>query len=217
MIKLQKGQKPPILITNEEAWTTDYVNTINAGLIPTPTQKRRYRHQQIRDTLSKETHGKCAYCESKVGSVTWEHIEHIIPQSVKPELYVKWDNLTLSCPKCNIKKNDNYNDVAPFLNPYEEDFETEIYFRFAGPTIMPILNNARARLSYSTFDLNRIELVEKRQCRILEVDKLLQEWNISTDVIKAAIEIELHDTYSEKQEFRATIKAFLCANGFPVH
>jgi len=216
MIKLQKEKVPNILLKNELKWTNEYLNIISNKLTATKTQKERYKHKQIKDALLRETSGKCAYCESEVRSVTWEHIDHIIPKSIKPELYVKWDNLTFSCPKCNINKSDNYIKDIPLLNPYEVDFEAINYLRFAGPTIMPIIDNARSRLSYIAFDLNRIDLVEKRQNRIIEVDKLLQEWSSTIGVKKTVIEKELHDTYSSKQEFSATIKEYLRVNGFPI-
>src|ERR1700677_4060556 len=104
MIKLSKLDEPPILAKNAIKWTKVLLDTVAAGKIPTETERPRYRHPQIKDTLVRETHGKCAYCESKLRHIHHGDVEHIMPKSLDLGKIVQWDNLTLACEKCNQKQ-----------------------------------------------------------------------------------------------------------------
>ena len=94
MIKINKGTKPKILEDNAQQWTAEYLAALKQ---PTPVPshiKSRYQNSEIKDALEKETHGKCAYCESKFKHIAFGDIEHILPknQNARPELYVEWTN-----------------------------------------------------------------------------------------------------------------------------
>lgn len=87
---------------------------------PSETIAHRYNNKAIKDTLEKETFGKCAYCESKIRHVEFGDIEHILPKckDARPDLYVEWSNLTLACEVCNrVNKRDYYNPNIPLVNP----------------------------------------------------------------------------------------------------
>ena len=65
MIKINKGTKPKILEDNAQQWTAEYLAALKQPP-PVPSHiKSRYQNSEIKDALEKETHGKCAYCESK--------------------------------------------------------------------------------------------------------------------------------------------------------
>lgn len=67
------------------------------------------------------------------------HIDHFIPQKIfkgiRDDLLTQYDNLMLSCPKCNRAKSDQYKgDInSPFIenllfyNPCETDYDTIFY------------------------------------------------------------------------------------------
>ena len=65
MITLEKGEEPEVLTRNALHWTNVVMNKLNAGETPTKTEKGRYNHVDVKQALIAETHGKCAYCESK--------------------------------------------------------------------------------------------------------------------------------------------------------
>jgi uncharacterized protein (TIGR02646 family) len=51
--------------------------------------------------LKRETHGKCAYCESATSAVAYGDVEHFRPKSVYWWLAYCYDNLSYSCQLCN--------------------------------------------------------------------------------------------------------------------
>jgi uncharacterized protein (TIGR02646 family) len=72
-----------------------------------------YRDRSVRDALEAMFSNKCAYCETKIGAADESEIEHWRPKGVVKEkdgtrsypgyywLATEWDNLLLSCLKCN--------------------------------------------------------------------------------------------------------------------
>ena len=118
MIKLKKGPKPKILINNAERWTEEYCECLDNNEKPSSTVANRYNCPEIKDALEDETHGKCAYCESYIKHISYGDIEHILPKNkdARPDLYVTWSNLTLSCEICNRSgKGTYYNTKIPLI------------------------------------------------------------------------------------------------------
>ena len=70
MIKIEKLEEPQILKDNATKWTQEYLDYIHKGGQIPDSVKTRYSHPDIKTQLLKETHAKCAYCESK-----FTHIE----------------------------------------------------------------------------------------------------------------------------------------------
>ena len=50
MIKLTKGQKPAVLALNEEHWTREFIDGLEAENL-TDTMRYRYRHPDIKAVL----------------------------------------------------------------------------------------------------------------------------------------------------------------------
>lgn len=218
MRKLKKNPKPQILIDNESSWTKEYCDCLKDGKQPSNVIANRYNHYEIKAALEKETHGKCVYCESKIKHVSYGDIEHILPKNknARPDLYVEWKNLTLSCEQCNRSGKRNYYDPQfPLVNPYTD--VPEEFFLDIGPLVMPIHGNDRAITTENILKLNRSALVERRIERIMMVETLLQSWaKEKNTTLKNLLSVQLHDQYAEDKEFSSTIKSFLRANGFPV-
>lgn len=218
MIRIKKNEKPKILVDNEIAWTKEYCDCLAAGNKPGEEVANRYNEPSIKDALEKETHGKCAYCESKIKHISYGDIEHILPKNknARPDLYVKWENLTLACEQCNRSGKRTYYDPQMLLiNPYID--EPSEHLRDIGPLVMPFLGDDRAIATEKVLKLNRAPLVEKRSERIKSVEVLLQSWAKEQNLtLKSLIEEELHNEYSDDKEFSSTIKAFLKINQFPV-
>src|ERR1700722_9410453 len=104
MIKINKLPAPAILVEKSTEWTNALLEKISKGEKPTDAESNRYRHAKIKQALLDETHGKCAYCESKLRHIAYGDIEHVVPKSVRPELSFDWQNLTLACDVCNTNK-----------------------------------------------------------------------------------------------------------------
>lgn len=74
----------------------------------------------IKDTLLESSHGKCCYCECNCDKGNL-HIEHFHPKSLYPEEVVCWENLLLSCAKCNRAKGTLDTVNNRLVNPYDDD------------------------------------------------------------------------------------------------
>lgn len=166
MIRLQKQAEPQVLAQNKAAWTQQLLIHLHNNQDIPKTLVNRYNHQEVKEALRNETHGKCMYCESPVLHVTFEHIEHIKPKAKDkyPDLTFEWTNLGLACPICNMNKGDDYPECTPFVNPYVDDPSN--HFVALGPFVYHKPGDQRAELTETTIELNRPELIERRKERI---------------------------------------------------
>lgn len=155
------------------------IAAIAAGEKAEELRKSKYNHKDIKDAIKRETHNKCAYCESNPNHVTFGDIEHILPKSVKPELTYAWINLTLACDICNTRKRDK----GGFVDPYTEN--PSDHLQFFGPMLRP--KDEHGRNTAVGLDLNRIALIERRHEKLQDLDRRLIE-------IKAAQNQALKET-----------------------
>ncbi len=105
MIKVKKDfdTVPSILqsINRREAFSKniqskDYVDSSNLYKVPS-----------MQTRLERIYHQKCAYCEKDIRDDD-KHIEHYRPKKRYYWLAYSWDNLLLSCGKCNRAKGDKF-------------------------------------------------------------------------------------------------------------
>ena len=216
MIRIKKLPKPQILIDHAAEWTQQYCSQIESGEKPNDDLALKYNNPVIKDTLEKETYGKCAYCESKIKHIAYGDIEHIFPKIKRPDLYVEWNNLTLACEQCNRSgKKTYYDPKLPLINPYVD--QPEAHLQDIGPLIMPIIHDERADMTEKVLKLNRPALIERRTERIQSVEVLLQMWARETNQIKKdLLKEQLCNEFSDDNEFSSTVKGFLVSRGFPV-
>ena len=172
MIKLQKGEEPAILAENAAAWTSAIVEKMALGSKPTQAEKGRYNQPQIKQALVTETHGKCAYCESKLRHVAYGDIEHVVPKSSDPNVWFAWANLTLACGPCNTKKSNAPVNGDTFIDPYSVD--PEEHFWQVGALVKPKPGSDAAALTENLLELNRTELLERRTERLEGLMKMLE-------------------------------------------
>lgn len=218
MISIKKLPKPQVLVENETKWTQEYLTEIDVGNKPNKEISTRYNHPEIKQQLEKETYGKCAYCESKLKHISYGDIEHILPKNkeARPDLYVDWNNLTLACEQCNRSgKHSYYDENLPLINPYNDHVES--HYNDIGECIYPVLNDERAEVTLITLNLNRPDLLERRQERIRQIEVLLKSWaNHKNQIIKKELEHQLCLECEADKEYSSTVKAFLLARGFPI-
>jgi hypothetical protein len=166
MIKLSKIAKPDVLTENGEAWTQKLLAKIASNLEPTPTEKTRYRHPDIKAALVAETHGKCAYCESKLQHIHHGDVEHIFPKSRAPEKTFEWCNLTFSCEICNQNKSDKDPHLEHIIDPYHID--PALHLQFLGSLVFS-LGSPLGKNTEVILDLNRVGLCEARKEHLVRV------------------------------------------------
>ena len=216
MIKINKGTKPQILKDNAQQWTDEYLSALKQST-PVPSYiKCRYQNDEIKDALEKETHGKCAYCESKFKHITFGDIEHILPKNknARPELYVEWNNLTLACEVCNrIKKKDYYEPSDPLINPIED--EPNKYLIACGPFIYHVPGSRKGELTRIILDLNRYELIERRKEKIEDLLPLIDKWkNETNETYKKLLYSQIKREAESDKEFTFVISSYLKQIGF---
>ncbi len=140
---------------------------------PQALENGDYKYRENKQALRQASHDKCMYCESKISHIDYAHVEHIKPKADNkfPELEFDWDNLGYSCPKCNNAKSDKYDVNTPFIDPYAENPEEHIFV--FGCILFPRNGSERGDLTILEIELNRADLLEKRQTRIDEITKVL--------------------------------------------
>ena len=166
MIKIFKAAKPDVLAKNAEEWTKIVLGKIELGEKLTSTDDARYRHAEIKKALVAETHGKCAYCESKLKHIHHGDVEHIAPKSLEPAKRYDWNNLTLACEICNQNKSDRDPSVEHIIDPYITD--PAEHLTFLGSLIFPLGTNM-GKNTVTLLGLNRVALLERRKSRLEQI------------------------------------------------
>lgn len=166
MIKLNKAAKPSVLAKNAEEWTRIVLAKIKAGDKLTSVDDARYRHPEVKAALITETHGKCAYCESKLKHIHHGDVEHIAPKSLEPDKRYEWNNLTLACEICNQNKSNRDPNTDHILDPYLKN--PDDHLTFVGSFIFPLGTN-HGKNTEVLLDLNRAALLERRKSRLEQI------------------------------------------------
>ena len=183
---------------------------------PTALNNGDYKHPINKKALKDSSYDKCMYCESKISHIDYGDVEHIKPKSKYPALEFEWENLGYSCTKCNRKyKNDNYDEQAPYINPYNE--EPENFIMSNGAILFPFQGNERGEITIVRLGLNRPELVEQRYNRIQEIDKAIKAcFRTSNEILKQNALDELKKEAYRDKEYSLVIKTLLKQHGINV-
>lgn len=128
MIKLNRPKKPQILIDNAAEWKSQLLSLVlqynGYNNIPDKEKEaalKHYRHNDIKEPLSKSSFEKCAFCEGIPGETGFAEIEHFYPKSKYTDKTFEWCNLIYACRKCNSNKMNHDTLLEPIINPYETD------------------------------------------------------------------------------------------------
>lgn len=115
---------PSTAVTTQAAEALAYYAPVPlGGPYPKAYKFTAYRDKDVRDALRDLGHGKCAYCESRIGGVAAREVEHYRPKGgVKGEkhsgywwLAFRWDNLLPTCRGCNQRLGSYL--VTPEMTP----------------------------------------------------------------------------------------------------
>ncbi len=213
MRKLAKGDAPDVLVKNSDRWHAELAAILARGEKPTESVKGRYRHAEIKNALIAETHGKCAYCESKLRHVAHGDIEHIAPKSRVPSKAYDWNNLTLACDVCNENKGDYYSDDPVrsqdgLVDPYVDD--PADHFLFMREVVVPRPDSLRAKATEAVIKLSRAELLERRRERMAFLDGLVQAYCLAGDQFKPMLLNDIFENHlTEADEYYATSSAYI--------
>ncbi len=159
-----RGPCPEFLQANQAAWTARWqaiAENRASGDWAIPQAK-----DLLKEAVLRLTHGKCAYCEGRVGPQSWKGIEHYHPKSIYRDQAFEWVNLFPICDICNGMKG-NHDHRGALLKPDEED--PERFFSIHPDTgkleAAPGLSDEDTRRAEETIrlcDLERSALCEER-------------------------------------------------------
>jgi uncharacterized protein (TIGR02646 family) len=231
VIQVHRLSKPKILESSAASWTgelcaarQEYYRAREAfdrgqeGTEPAYPRARRsrYAHQQVKRHLTRMFAGKCAYCESWVAAVSYQHVEHFRPQSVYPLLAYEWTNLLFACERCNSAfKRQQFpltdgtqpeEDIADpcsrgtrddnvLVDPCRDD--PSEFFSFEDAIL--VCKNRRAAQTRAVCGLNRDDLKDFREKWLIGVETAAKSYLLAIRCSRRA----------EQVEFAATLKRFL--------
>jgi|CXWL01.1.fsa_nt_gi uncharacterized protein (TIGR02646 family) len=172
MIKLEKLTEPQRLKDNASKWTASLLKKQNSGAKIEDQDLKHYRHPDVKAVLVKETHGKCAYCESRLKHIHHGDVEHIYPKSLDYSLAFEWSNLTLACEVCNQLKSDRDPKAEHIIDPYSVD--PEAHFIFAG-ALISTRGSKEGAATRALLKLYRADLTEMRSERLAKVMMIYEQ------------------------------------------
>lgn len=192
MIKITKVEPPDILVKNGDVWkkalikaTTHYggyesiPNNIKSNLT------HHYKKQDIKNALSRSSHGKCAFCESKLDVSGNLEVEHFAPKSLYPEFTFDWDNLLPACRNCNQAKSDHDTIEIPIIDPSKND--PEEIFDYDLVCICPTGTTDQQKLARETIEvcnLNRPALYSVRAQLLSQATKYIDDLRHGLEALK---------------------------------
>lgn len=107
--------------------------------------------------------GCCAYCEGEYIETSYPQIDHFKPKHLYPELTFDYNNMNLSCEKCNQRKSDRFDENL--IDPSKDEPDDHIKFE----KWEAIGLDERGKISIDIYDLNNEKKIYKRTKNYLEL------------------------------------------------
>ncbi len=138
MRNVTRGPLPDTLRKYSKKWKNELLEEIKKSKLTGEKVPDKYYNQYKQDDVKEELkrmYGDgdfcyCCYCESIIDDVSYEHIEHRMPKNKTKDKYPKktfdWDNLHLSCEKCNINKGKQYGEQHPILDATKDSIKEHL-------------------------------------------------------------------------------------------
>lgn len=153
------------------------------------------------------------YCESQVSHVYFGDVEHIRPKASDrfPELEFEWSNLGYCCARCNGAKRDQFSDDCPLVDPYAE--EPNDHLLAFGALLWQKAGSERGALTIGVIELNRADLIERREMRISELQRAIDAcFRTSNAALKKTLLDALSSESGADKEYSMVAAALMAAN-----
>ena len=161
MRHIDRLPKPRILAEKQDTWQEKF-NEKRAETPKARPDSNKYGHPQIKERLNSCSYGKCFYCETTIKN-DMQEIDHFKEVALAPELAYTWENLYLSCHKCNDKIPHDEIPVEKVLDPCKDsDEEIQKNITFEGECIYALHGSERGLNTIKKFHLNSNALDLKR-------------------------------------------------------
>lgn len=152
------------------------------------------------------------YCEAYVRDTSFGDVEHIQPKGRYPELEFEWNNLGFVCQRCNNAKGTKYEDRMPYINPYSEDPNDSVVA--SGAYIFQRGGSERGELTIIDIELNRTELLERRQELLNRIQKAIDKCFRTNEPLRSSLLSQLKEEAEAKKEFSFVVGARLALETF---
>lgn len=207
MRKINKLPEPESLKTKAAKWLNEMKSLLEQGKTPPNSMRYAYRAKDIKQTLIDETFGKCAYCESHLLHNAFGETDHFEPVSAVLDLLFDWNNLLLSCTKCNHNKWTYFNPDDPLIDPTKDEPSEHLFF--AGAYVYPRNGSQKGARTEFTLDLNRTQLLEKRQERINDIHRMIDRWHRETPERKKLLVEQIKLEFQPQKEYSLAVENFI--------
>lgn len=171
MRHIDRLPKPQILAEKQDVWQEKF----NEKRVENPKARpdsKKYGHPKIREMLNSCSHGKCFYCETIIKD-DMQEIDHFKEVALAPELAYTWENLYLSCHKCNDKIAHDAIPVEKVLDPCKDsDEEIKKNITFDDECICVRHGSEKGLSTIKKFHLDS-DILDLKRCRRLKL--LLKE------------------------------------------
>lgn len=245
-IALKQNEPVPNILTAKgkeetEKLCRDYDN----GITDFKFASAVYGHREVKGTLMRIQYDKCCFCESYFRHITPGDVEHYRPKGGwiqdkeplnKPGYYwlaYQWDNLLVSCSKCNqsykknkfpladnskraLKHTDDINQEHPILiHPATEDPAKHITFNEEVPKGV----TERGKRTIEILGLDNNFLNERRRDELIKIKllyKMIRNSSQASDSSKTDASEYLHKCYINAQngvaQYSSMLNAFFQKN-----
>lgn len=175
--------------------------------------KTNYKYPENKKALQDASHGKCMYCESKVAHIAFGDVEHFRPKAADkyPNLEFEWTNLGYCCTRCNNTKKDQFDEDCTLIDPYTEDPNQHLLA--FGSIVRHKAGSERGAITIKTVDLNRAELIERRNIRLSEIQNAIDAcYRTKSKDVRNNLLASLACEANDDKEFSMFAEALISAN-----
>lgn len=161
MHRVKRNEAPDGLIKKHLEFQNEYKN------IDASTEWQKFSSTKLKketvEKLQEMYKGCCAYCEGEYVGTSYPQIDHFKPKHLYPELTFDYNNMNLSCEKCNQRKSDKFDEKL--IDPSKDEPDEHIKFE----KWKAIDLDERGKISIDIYDLNSEKKIYKRTKNYLEL------------------------------------------------
>jgi uncharacterized protein (TIGR02646 family) len=226
MIPIQKGEVPQILSTKGKDLTDEMKDSFSNGQTSFTFDSKIYGGVTVKNALKKAQNHKCCFCESSLHAQHGD-IEHFRPKGGWQQtdadklssvgyywLAYDWDNLLLSCQKCNQTFKKNFFPIeAPATRAFDHthDIQKEISL-----ILNPVFDNPQEHLLFKKEVITYKTIRGKETIKRTALDEELFEEDRRTifrliEALLQSLELVEKETITspKAQEILASIKELI--------
>lgn len=167
MIRIDREPEPEHLANKKDEWLRKFLAKRSDNPSARPDSSK-YAHPNIKRALERMSHGKCFYCELELDS---GQVDHHVEVADEPKLAFTWENLYLSCARCNQAKRHKHTKLEDCVDPCAPDSRPDEHLTFDDDVIRPRAGSPCGRATIGKYALDRIELDYERARALRELER----------------------------------------------